>query len=68
MTDYSKALRLTPKLKPDEGVQRRFLAIDPGDEHVGLAEFECRADEIWYCVWAGEMPPEAFLLWFAEGV
>lgn len=46
----------------------RFLAIDPGDEHVGLAEFERKNDGVWYCAWAGEKTPEQFLPWFAEGL
>lgn len=51
-----------------EHARWRFLAIDPGDEHVGLAEFERKQDGVWYCVWAGEMTPEGFLPWFAEGL
>uniref|UniRef100_A0AAU6R580 Holliday junction resolvase n=1 Tax=Micrococcus phage Olihed TaxID=3092209 RepID=A0AAU6R580_9CAUD len=46
----------------------RFLAIDPGDEHVGLAEFECGPDKVWYCVWAGEKTPEEFLPWYVTGL
>lgn len=52
----------------EEHYRRRFLAIDPGDEHVGLAEFECKVDEVWYCRWAGEMNPNEFLPWFVEGL
>ncbi|QBZ73229.1 holliday junction resolvase [Microbacterium phage Theresita] len=65
-----------PALARDFGVRSRaleharwrFLSIDPGDEHVGLAEFERKADGVWYCVWAGEMTPEVFLPWFVEGL
>ena len=65
-----------PKLAKDFGaVSRgqeqarwRFLAVDPGDEHVGLAEFERKDDGVWYCVWAGEKRPPEFLRWFAEGL
>lgn len=46
----------------------RFLAIDPGDEHVGLAEFERKRDGIWYCVWAGEKRPDEFLEWYVAGL
>lgn len=46
----------------------RMVAIDPGDAHVGLAEFERKRGGVWYCVWAGEMTPEAFLPWLAEGL
>lgn len=46
----------------------RFLAIDPGDTHVGLAEFERKNDGIWYCVWAGEKTPDEFLRWYVEGL
>lgn len=46
----------------------RFLAIDPGDVHVGLAEFECGRDRVWRCVWAGEMTPDDFLPWYVEGI
>lgn len=54
--------------RADEHARWRFLAIDPGDEHVGLAEFERKIDGVWYCVWAGEMTPEQFLPWFVEGL
>lgn len=51
-----------------EHARWRFLAVDPGDVHVGLAEFECGSDKIWRCVWAGEMTPDQFLEWFVEGL
>lgn len=65
-----------PALAQDFGVQSRaaehvrwrFLAIDPGDVHVGLAEFECGPDRVWYCVWAGEKSPDEFLSWYVEGL
>ena len=67
-----------PALASDFGVkppsatadQRKwhFLAIDPGDAHVGLAEFERKSDGIWYCVWAGEKTPGEFLPWYVEGI
>lgn len=46
---------------------KRFLAIDPGDVHVGLAEFAPN-DRGWECVWAGEMTPDDFLPWFVRGL
>lgn len=65
-----------PALAADFGVKShaaeqrrwRFLAIDPGDEHVGLAEFERGPEGPWYCAWAGEMTPERFLPWYVEGL
>lgn len=65
-----------PALAEDFGVRSRaaeharwrFLAIDPGDVHVGLAEFERKQDGIWYCVWAGEKTPDEFLPWYVEGI
>lgn len=54
-----------------EHSQSRFLAIDPGDVHVGLAEFSRRLvspEDPYVCTWAGEMRPEAFLPWYAEGL
>ncbi len=65
-----------PALAADFGVRSRaaeharwrFLAIDPGDVHVGLAEFERKSDGVWYCVWAGEKTPDQFLEWYVEGL
>ena len=65
-----------PALAQDFGVRsraaehyrERFLAIDPGDVHVGLAEFERTQDGYWYCVWAGEKTPAGFLEWYVEGI
>lgn len=64
------------KFRVDYGIRSRtaeharwwFLAIDPGDVHVGLAEFERKQDGIWYCVWAGEKTPDEFLPWYVEGI
>lgn len=46
----------------------RFLCIDPGDVHVGLAEFQRVGDGEWFCAWAGEMTPDEFLVWYVEGL
>lgn len=56
------------KSRAGEYARWRFLAVDPGDVHVGLAEFERKTDSNWYCVWAGEKTPNEFLPWFAEGL
>lgn len=62
-----------PAIAQDFGIRPRdwhrpsFLAIDPGDVHVGLAEFQ-QIDGTWYCVWAGEKTPDEFLPWFVEGI
>jgi hypothetical protein len=51
--------------KPDA----QMIAIDPGEEHVGLAEFQrmppdaWRKEHEWMCTWAGEMLPGAALEW-----
>lgn len=46
----------------------RFIAVDPGSEHVGVAEFERRTDGVWYCASAGEMTPAQFLPWYVAGL
>ncbi|QCQ57483.1 holliday junction resolvase [Microbacterium phage Sucha] len=63
-----------PAIARDFGVHPRdwsgspsFLAIDPGDVHVGLSEFR-RIDGVWYCVWAGEKTPDEFLDWYVDGL
>lgn len=45
----------------------RFIAIDPGDVHVGVAVFT-KLDDVWYCTWAHEFTPEAFLTWYVDGL
>lgn len=60
-----------PKLAMDHGVAmpkerprtRRFLAVDPGDVHVGVAEFEQVGSEPWRAVWAYEWRPDEFMEW-----
>lgn len=54
------------KLRPQDH-RPAFLAIDPGDVHVGLAEFQ-QIDGVWYCIWAGEKTPDEFLEWYHEGL
>ncbi|QWY83829.1 holliday junction resolvase [Microbacterium phage PermaG] len=63
-----------PAIAQDFGVKLRpqdpkpsFLAIDPGDVHVGLAEFT-RIEGVWYCTWAGEKTPDEFLEWYVDGL
>ncbi|QLF82725.1 holliday junction resolvase [Microbacterium phage SBlackberry] len=63
-----------PAIAQDFGVRPRnwgdkpaFLAIDPGDVHVGLAEFT-RIEGVWYCTWAGEKTPDEFLEWYVQGL
>lgn len=64
-----------PAIAQDFGVRRspsaapvwRFLAVDPGDVHVGLAEFtRFEVNGPWICTWAAEMDPVHFLPWFVE--
>lgn len=42
-------------------VRERILAVDPGDVHVGVAEFALYPSEPWRVTWAGEMTPPEFL-------
>lgn len=63
-----------PAIAQDHGVKGprswhypMMLAIDPGDVHVGVAEF-IRIDGIWTCTWAHEYTPDTFLPWFVEGI
>jgi len=51
-----------------EPSQPLMLAIDPGDVHVGLAQFRRDKKGRWGCVWAGEMTPPEFLDWLAKGL
>jgi hypothetical protein len=50
-------------------VDAQMIAIDPGEEHVGLAEFQhlpadaWRKEAEWMCTWAGEMLPGPALEW-----
>jgi hypothetical protein len=46
----------------------RFIAIDPGDVHVGVAEFERQTGGEWLCRWAHEFTPETFEQWYVEGL
>lgn len=66
-----------PAIAQDHGVVRpspsatyrpRFMSIDPGDVHVGVAEFERQEGGEWLCVWAHEFTPESFLPWYVEGL
>lgn len=66
--EFALSLDFGIRSRAEEYARWRFLAVDPGDEHVGLAEFERKIDGIWYCAWAGEKTPEEFLPWFAEGL
>jgi hypothetical protein len=46
-----------------------MIAIDPGESHVGMAEFQrmppdaWRKEHEWLCTWAGEMLPGPALEW-----
>ena len=54
---------------PPHGVaERRMLAVDPGDVHVGVAEFAKYPSEPWRVTWAGEMTPDLFLDYLAEDI
>lgn len=46
----------------------RFLSVDPGDVHVGVAEFVRVTGGVWFVEWAREMTPDEFLLYFFNGV
>lgn len=65
-----------PKLAMDHGVPRprvqprqlRFLAVDPGDVHVGVAEFVRLPTGVWIVEWAGEKTPDEFLRFLHAGI
>ena len=46
----------------------RLVAIDPGDAHVGVAEFANTegGPTDWSCVWVKEMYPAEFVDWFEK--
>ena len=46
---------------PKNDIRGRFLAIDPGDVHVGAAEFVRYKGEPWRVAWANELTPTGIL-------
>lgn len=52
----------TPKDKPDT----ELIAIDPGDQYVGVAFFATNDDGEWYCQDTQQMEPDEFIDGFAE--
>jgi hypothetical protein len=46
----------------EEGAMTVMLAVDPGDEHCGMAVFVDRE-----CRWTGEMRPEGLYDWLSTG-
>lgn len=54
------------KVEPAIVASPALIAIDPGDQHVGVAFFERDADGGWYCADAQEWTPDEFEDAFAE--
>lgn len=54
---------------PSSELVERFLTVDPGDVHVGVAEFtRFRGSGPWFCTWAAEFTPDTFLPWLVLGL
>jgi hypothetical protein len=46
--------------------RHNLTSVDPGGEHVGVAQFAQAEDLSWQCIWAGEMTPLQFEDWLSE--